>query len=83
MFGENEVKHSDDFKKCTIKSFKNFKYLKKFRSLLKKKFGKKAAKLQAEGNNYFELKSGIGFHGDAERKVIICLNLGRSMQLRY
>ena len=28
-------------------------------------------------------KSGIGFHGDAERKIVICLSLGDTSILRY
>lgn len=25
----------------------------------------------------------MGFHGDCERKIVICLSLGRSMRLRF
>ena len=45
--------------------------------------GDKAKNLNAEGNYYYEQKSGIGFHGDAERKIVICLSLGDKSTLRY
>jgi hypothetical protein len=45
--------------------------------------GTKAKDLNCEGNYYFEQKSGIGFHGDAERKIVICCSLGRATTLRF
>merc|ERR1712099_129604 len=33
--------------------------------------------------HYYESQSGIGFHGDSERKIVVCLSLGRSSTLRY
>lgn len=83
VFGDNEVKASDDYKKFSIKSFSDLKYLKKVRKKLSKKFGSKAKNLNAEGNKYFEEKSGIGFHGDSERRIVICVSLGKSTTLRY
>ena len=32
---------------------------------------------------YDHNKSGIGFHGDAERKIVICLSLGQKSILRF
>ena len=33
-----------------------------------------------EGNRYYDLKkTGIGFHGDTERVVVICLSIGLSL----
>ena len=45
--------------------------------------GQKAEGLYAEGNHYYQAKSGIGFHGDAERKIVVCLSLGSTSVLRY
>ena len=42
-----------------------------------------ASNLEAEGNCYYKKTSGIGFHGDSERKVVICLSLGKPTVLRY
>ena len=39
--------------------------------------------LKAEGNFYYDSKSGIGFHGDSERKKVIAIRLGKSIPLHY
>jgi len=40
--------------------------------------------LQAEGNLYFDKNTcGIGFHGDAERRVVIAMRLGASLPLHF
>jgi len=83
VFGDENIEPSDDFKIFSVKAFKDLKYLKKLRKKIGKYFGKKAENLNAEGNYYFHEKSGIGFHGDAERKIVICLSLGNSSVLRY
>ena len=54
-----------------------------FRKTLKIKLGFKADGLNAEGNHYYDDTCGIGFHGDAERKIVICLSLGKPSTLRY
>ena len=83
VFGEENIKASEDYKIYTVKSFKSLKYLNKFRKSLPNFLGDKAVNLNAEGNYYYEKKSGIGYHGDAERKIVICLSLGSSSTLRY
>lgn|SRR3990167_5549272 len=46
--------------------------------------GAKADQLQGEINYYYDVSScGIGFHGDAERKIVVCARLGASMPLVY
>ena len=45
--------------------------------------GEKARVAYAEGNHYYEQRSGIGFHGDAERKLVICASLCATYTLRY
>lgn len=83
VFGKQEVLHSDDYKTFSIKAFQNLPFLNQIRLRLHTFFGNKANNLNAEGNYYFEKKSGIGFHGDAERKIVICLSLGDTSTLRY
>ena len=83
VFGNENISHSNDYKQCSIVAFKDLKYLNKFRKRLKIILGEKTKKLNAEGNKYFHKDSGIGFHGDAERKIVICLSLGKSTTLRY
>lgn len=82
VFGEKDIEHSENYKQCTVNSFEKLEHLNKLRKGLCA-LGDKAENLNAEGNWYFESKSGIGFHGDAERKIVICLSLGNSSTLRY
>jgi alkylated DNA repair dioxygenase AlkB len=83
VFGKNKIEHSKDYKQCSIAGFSDLKYLNKFRKRLKLVLGNKTKKLNAEGNKYFHDKAGIGYHGDAERKIVICLSLGKPTTLRY
>jgi hypothetical protein len=47
-------------------------------------FGAPYARLFAEGNYYYDVaRTGIGFHGDAERRVVIALRLGAPIPLHY
>lgn len=40
--------------------------------------------LVAEGNYYYDVnKCGIGFHGDSERRIVIGIRLGSTLQLEY
>lgn len=52
------------------------------RAALPEFFGEKAAALQAEGNYYHDVrKCGIGFHGDAERAIVVAVRLGAQIPL--
>ena len=82
-FGPQSIAHSDDYKQYTVAGFNQLPYLKKIKDMLPIVFGEKADNLNAEGNYYFEIKSGIGFHGDVERKIVICICLGSKSTLRY
>jgi hypothetical protein len=65
-------------------SFKSLKYLNQVRKALGEKFGKKAENLLAESNYYFDMKNcGIGFHGDTERKIVLCCSLGETTNLFF
>ena len=47
-------------------------------------FGQAAIGLKCEGNKYFDPKgTGIGYHGDTERRKVIGLRLGRPMNLHF
>lgn len=83
VFGDKGTKPSKDYKQCTVQAFEAVPHLAAFRASLAKRLGGKADALCAEGNHYFDAASGIGFHGDSERKTVICLSLGRSSTLRY
>jgi hypothetical protein len=83
MFGNEEQNHNEDYKIPTIISFNSLPHLSIIREQLSTILGEKSKNLNAEGNKYFHNKSGIGFHGDAERKTVICMSLGKSSKLRY
>jgi hypothetical protein len=79
-----DVAHSEDYRQCSVKSFGSLPHLAHFREGLPVIMGgDHASGLQAEGNLYYGKTSGIGYHGDSERKVVICLSLGKSSLLRY
>ena len=69
-------------KKGTIISFKDVPYLSQVRKNLGNLCGLKD--LFAELNYYYDnRKCGIGFHGDSERKIVVGLRFGSSMNLHY
>jgi hypothetical protein len=67
-----------------IISFNNVPLTKKIRDELPKYFTEKTSNLPAEGNYYYDAtKTGIGYHGDSERKIVIAVRLGQSIPLVY
>lgn len=83
-FSDQDVYHSEDYRQCSVKSFSSIPHLSQFRNKLPYKLcSDKAIDLEAEGNLYYNSGCGIGFHGDSDRKIVICLSLGRSTTLRY
>jgi len=83
IFGNKKIKPSKDYSQSSIIAYNDVPYFKAFRNKLPDFFGDKSTNLNAEGNYYYEEKSGIGFHGDAERKIVICASLGTETTLRY
>lgn len=83
VFGEKGQQASEDYRECTVKAFSELPWLARFRASLSGPLGAKAANLNAEGNHYYTSTCGIGFHGDSERKVVVCLSLGAASTLRY
>ena len=83
VFGPQRVEHGDDYKH-TVASWDEVPLLAQVRNALPAVFGPKARALNAEGNHYYNTKKcGIGFHGDAERKIVVCCSLGAPTTLRY
>ena len=83
-FGNIGQKSDFENKKGTIISYNDVPLTKKIRDKLPKYLGDKANDLPSEGNYYFNInKCGIGFHGDAERKVVIAVRLGATIPLHY
>lgn len=70
--------------KGRIISFENVPITNAIMSSFPTYFGEKACDLKGEGNYYFDLqKCGIGFHGDSERRKVIAIRLGGSLDMHY
>lgn len=70
--------------KGRIVNFDKLTFLSTVRTILPKFLGDKCNNLMGEGNRYYDSnKCGIGFHGDAERRIVIAIRLGESMPLDY
>ena len=68
----------------TIVAFNDVPVTNAIRLMLPNYFGSKGENLKAEGNYYYDSsKTGIGFHGDAERKITIGTRLGNDMPMCY
>ena len=81
---QQEGKPMKEEPKGTVHDFDDLKYLKRVREVLPEYLGSKADGLLAEGNYYFDAENtGIGFHGDFERRIVIALRLGTSIPLYY
>eukprot|EP01062_Namystynia_karyoxenos_P000849 TRINITY_DN10301_c0_g1_i1.p1 TRINITY_DN10301_c0_g1~~TRINITY_DN10301_c0_g1_i1.p1 ORF type:complete len:327 (+),score=106.21 TRINITY_DN10301_c0_g1_i1:73-981(+) len=78
-----DIAPSEDYREFTVKAFGGLPRLSELRAALPGLLGAAAAGLSAEGNHYYDPSCGIGFHGDSERKVVICLSLGAPSTLRY
>ena len=63
--------------KGRIVAYSEVPYFENVMKKLPEYFGPKAKKLQAEGNKYFDKsKTGIGYHGDTERRKVVAWRLG-------
>lgn len=83
VFGEKHIDHNKDYSQSTVIAWDEVPLFKALRQKLPEVFGEKARNLNAEGSFYFEEKSKIGFHGDSERKIVICCSLGAPATLRF
>lgn len=85
IFSEESQDPDYENKKGRVIKYDDVPNIKKIRENLPTFFGEKANKLHAEGNYYYDMKNTyIGFHGDAERKIVVALRLGTaSMPFHY
>jgi alkylated DNA repair dioxygenase AlkB len=81
VFGDVRVSHSEDYRQSTVVAYDDVPKFKALRAKLPDVFGEKARELESEGNHYYCAKSGIGFHGDSERRKVICASLGSGTTL--
>ena len=71
-----------------VVAFKDIPLTQIIREMIPLFLGTKTKGLQAEGNYYFRKQApgdrrGIGFHGDAERKVVVAFRIGSQMNIGY
>ena len=77
VFSEEEQEPDYENKKGRVVKYEDVPNIKAMREKLPEFFGKKASKLHAEGNYYYDMKNTyIGFHGDAERRIVVAMRLG-------
>ena len=70
--------------KGTTIPFKDVPLLNNVRKRLGVVFGEQAEDLKCEGNKYYEPKgTGIGYHGDSERRKVIGVRLGKPMNIHW
>jgi hypothetical protein len=83
-YGDEPQKADYESKKGTIVAFTDAPRVNQVRSQLGVLFGEKCENMLAELNYYYDTtKCGIGFHGDGERRRVIGLRVGSSMNLHY
>ena len=83
-FSDHNQEPAYEEKKGRIVSYDELDYLPIIRHTLPEIIGDGGYDLQAEANYYFDTrKTGIGFHGDSERKKVIALRLGKTIPLHY
>ncbi len=78
--------HSPDYEngKGTVVAFDDVPITNAIMKAFPSYFGEKAMQLKGEGNYYFDTqKCGIGFHGDSERRKVIAIRLGSSLDMHY
>lgn len=70
--------------KGTVIDFKDLKLLNALREDFKGLHTDKCDKLVCEANYYYDVKKNfISYHGDSERRIVICTRLGASFPLHY
>jgi hypothetical protein len=67
----------------TIIPFQQVPEIDKIRNQLAGVLGCKATALMAEGNFYHHRRAGIGFHGDAERRIVVAFRFGAPLKLHF
>lgn len=83
-FDEKNQEPNYENGKGRIVSFNDVPITKKLLDSFPKYFGDKANNLKGEGNYYYDIKKcGIGFHGDSERRKVLAVRLGTSLDIHF
>ncbi len=82
----DDIGHEPEYEhgKGRVVEYKTIPLTKYLKEALPRYFGTKAEGLKCEGNYYYDItKCGIGFHGDSERRKVIGVRLGASLDLHF
>ena len=80
---EKQVEEFSKGKGTTI-PWREAPILKRLKKKLVLAFGEKAEELKCEGNLYYKSgDTGIGYHGDTERKKVVGVRLGKKMNIHW
>ena len=82
----SDQRQESDFEqgKGTTVAWGDVPILNKLRADLKQSLGPIGEGLKCEGNLYYKVgKTGIGYHGDTERRKVVGVRLGRKMNIHY
>lgn len=82
-YGDNNQEPDYNNGKGRIVSWDNVPCMKFIKDNMPLYFGDLSNGLVAEGNMYYSNKCGIGWHGDAERRIVIAVRLGEPLKLCY
>lgn len=83
-FDEESQEPDYESGKGRIVSYKNMKILNKIRKNLPKLIGDKFDDMKCESNYYYDnKKTGIGYHGDSERRKVVAIRLGADLSIHY
>ena len=82
----DEKAQNPDYKngKGRIVSYSSLPELDKIRQKNKILFGKKFKNMKCESNYYYDInKTGIGYHGDSERRKVVAIRIGASLPIYF
>jgi len=83
-FGPDAQEPNYKLKRGRIVAFRDVPVLRSIRDRLQSVLGPKGDSLMCELNLYYDPSvCGIGFHGDTERRKVVCVRLGASIPLHY
>ena len=84
MFSDEKQEPDYENGKGTIIAWKDIPVLYSVRERLEKRVGDKAKNMICEGNRYYDIsKTGIGWHGDTERRKVIGVRIGATIPLKF
>ena len=83
-FDDKEQKPDYENGKGTIVAYKSMPILNNLVKRFPDMFGAKFKNMKCESNYYYDVtKTGIGYHGDSERRKVVAIRLGNRLDIHY